>query len=109
MYYTNGSTTAKTFHGVTFGPGETKEVFGIINDPKFILSSKRQEPPKRDRRDDSISVDISETRKKSRRGRKSAVSSTSILISEDVAASDTEPSENVADMNTVEVDNTKEV
>ena len=47
LYYTNGSTTTKTFHGVTFRPGETKEVFGIINDPKFVQSSMRQEPPQR--------------------------------------------------------------
>lgn len=45
MYYTNGSSITKTFHGVTFKPGETKEVFRIINDPKFVLT--RQEPPKR--------------------------------------------------------------
>lgn len=50
MFYTNRSTITKTFHGVTFRPGETKEVFGIINDPKMAVSSTRQEPPKRVRR-----------------------------------------------------------
>lgn len=50
MYYTNGSAITKTFHGVTFKPGETKAVSGIINDPTFYRSSKRQEPPKRNRR-----------------------------------------------------------
>lgn len=49
MYYTNGSAFTKTFHGVTFGPGETKEVFGVINDPQFVPTSIRQEPPKRGR------------------------------------------------------------
>ena len=44
MFYTNGSAFTKTFHGVTFKPGETKEVFDIINDPTFVLSFK--EPPK---------------------------------------------------------------
>ena len=44
MFYTNGSSITKTFHGVTFKPGETKEVFGVINDPTFVLSFK--EPPK---------------------------------------------------------------
>ncbi len=47
MYYTNGSAITKTFHGITFRPGETKEVPGIINDPKFVPFSTRQEPPKR--------------------------------------------------------------
>lgn len=50
MFYTNGSGVTKTFHGVTFHPGETKEVFGIINHPAFVQSSMRQEPPKRVRR-----------------------------------------------------------
>lgn len=54
MYYTNGSAITKTFHGVTFRPGETKAVSGIINDPTFYKSSKRQEPPKRSRRKHSI-------------------------------------------------------
>ena len=60
MFYTNRSTATKTFHGVTFGPGETKEVFGIINDPQFIPSSTRQEPPKCDRstKPESHSVDV---------------------------------------------------
>ena len=55
MFYTNRSTVKKTFHGVTFKPGETKEVFGVINDPKMALSSTRQEPPKRGRRSNSKS------------------------------------------------------
>lgn len=53
MFYTNRSSVTKTFHGVTFRPGETKEVFGVINDPKMALSSTRQEPPKRGRRSSS--------------------------------------------------------
>lgn len=32
MFYKNYSYTAKTFYGVTFQPGETKKVDGIIND-----------------------------------------------------------------------------
>lgn len=31
MFYKNTSYSAKTFYGVTFGPGETKEVDGMIN------------------------------------------------------------------------------
>lgn len=65
MYYTNGSTITKTFHGVTFKPGETKEVFGIINDPKFVQSPMRQEPPKRVRSTSSKSEELVE--KKSRK------------------------------------------
>ncbi len=55
MFYTNRSSVRKTFHGVTFKPGETKEVFGVVNDPKMALSSTRQEPPKRGRRSNSKS------------------------------------------------------
>lgn len=69
MYYTNGSLITKTFHGVTFGPGETKEVFGIINDPKFILASTREEPPVRDEAESSDAVST-ELPKQKRRGRK---------------------------------------
>lgn len=58
MYYTNGSAITKTFHGVTFQPGETKEVFGYIQDPAFYRSSKRQEPPKREGRSNSTSENI---------------------------------------------------
>ena len=50
MLYTNMSLITKTFHGVTLRPGETKEIPGIVNDPKVLRSSKRQEPPKRSRR-----------------------------------------------------------
>lgn len=66
MFYTNGSSITKTFHGVTFQPGETKEVFGYINDPYFYISSKRQEPPKRERRDTSVSENLA-SKKESKR------------------------------------------
>lgn len=47
MFYKNTSNCTKTFHGVTFHPGEVKEVFGYINHPKFIsVSSMPKEPPK---------------------------------------------------------------
>lgn len=36
MFYKNYSYTAKTFYGVTFKPGEVKEVDGIIND-RWVL------------------------------------------------------------------------
>lgn len=54
MLYTNRSTITKTFHGVTLKPGETKEIFGTVNDPTMFRSSTPQEPPKSDR---SASVD----------------------------------------------------
>ena len=34
--YKNTSRMTKTFHGVTFRPGETHSVTGYINDPEFI-------------------------------------------------------------------------
>lgn len=44
MLYKNTSIIAKTFYGVTFKPGETKEVSQYINDPKMI---KVKELPKK--------------------------------------------------------------
>lgn len=46
MIYKNISYTTKTFYGVTFKPGETKQVDGIINDAKMIrVDSLPKEPP----------------------------------------------------------------
>lgn len=42
MFYKNISYTAKTFYGVTFKPGEIKEVKGHINDKLFIRVDKPQ-------------------------------------------------------------------
>lgn len=70
MFYTNRSTITKTFHGVTFRPGETKEVFGIINDPSFVHSSTRQEPPKCDRSKSIESEGFSPEVSVPRRGRR---------------------------------------
>ena len=48
MLYKNISLTQKTFHGVTFKPGEIKEVPGYINNRGFIpVDEMPQEPPKR--------------------------------------------------------------
>lgn len=40
MFYKNISTSVKTFHGVTFKPGEIKEVSDYINHRFMILSDK---------------------------------------------------------------------
>lgn len=46
MKYYNGSRFSKTFYGVTFRPGESKDVPGYINHPKFIaVASMPKEPP----------------------------------------------------------------
>lgn len=46
--YRNLSNTTKTFHGVTFKPGEIKECPGLINHNQFIkVKSVAKEPPKR--------------------------------------------------------------
>ena len=48
MIYKNTSIIQKTFHGITFQPGEIKEVPGYINDKSFVRVSKMpKEPPKR--------------------------------------------------------------
>jgi len=48
MFYRNHSTVAKTFYGVTFQPGEIKEVPGYINNKSFDIvdAPKPKEPPK---------------------------------------------------------------
>lgn len=93
MFYTNRSAVTKTFHGVTFRPGETKEVFGTINDPKMSLSSTRKEPPKRGRRStpkvDASAKVVSEPK---------IVEATDVLKEADESTKDApvlEPSENV--------------
>ena len=62
MMYTNGSSVTKTFHGVVFQPGDTKDVSGIINDPTFVKSSVRKEPPKRSRRTQKAAKEPQETK-----------------------------------------------
>lgn len=48
MIYKNISYITKTFYDVEFKPGETKEVNGIINDPKMmVVDSLPKEPPLR--------------------------------------------------------------
>lgn len=53
MFYKNCSCTVKTFYGVTFKPGETKQVDSIINDKWLVpvndvtttaLKSTQQKP-----------------------------------------------------------------
>ena len=46
MLYKNISNSAKTFYGVTFKPGETKEVNGYINHNRMIVVDKIEEPAK---------------------------------------------------------------
>ena len=93
MFYTNRSLVTKTFHGVTFRPGETKEVFGNINDPKMVLSSTRQEPPKRGRRSNAKSEAKTEVVKQETKAAKATVAEVS---DEPVKQeSDLETSENV--------------
>ena len=46
LIYRNTSGTKKTFYGVTFKPGDVKEVKGFINSPGFVrVPSKPKEPP----------------------------------------------------------------
>lgn len=47
MIYKNNSNITKTFYGVTFAPGDIKEVRGFINHPKFSVEKELpKEPPK---------------------------------------------------------------
>ena len=45
LFYRNAGPSTKTFYGVTFNPGDTKEVSGRIYHHKFILVSQPKEPP----------------------------------------------------------------
>lgn len=47
LFYQNKSNIPKTFYGVTFGPGEIKEVSGYINHSKFIQVQKPVNTQKR--------------------------------------------------------------
>ena len=42
MFYKNTSCFAKTFYGVIFQPGETKEVSGYINNKFFVVTDAPQ-------------------------------------------------------------------
>jgi hypothetical protein len=42
MFYKNVSYSVKTFHGVTFQPGEVKEVDKFINSPFMILADAKE-------------------------------------------------------------------
>jgi len=47
LVYKNISKYERTIRGITFKPGEIKEVPGYLNDPWFVrLSSMPVEPPK---------------------------------------------------------------
>lgn len=46
MFYKNLAYSEKTFYGVTFKPGEIKEVPGFINDDNFIAVKKPEDKPK---------------------------------------------------------------
>ena len=56
MIYKNLGHTTRTFHGVTFNPGDTKEVNGYITAKEFIAVDKldtvsdKKEPEKEDKR-----------------------------------------------------------
>lgn len=55
MIYKNLSRTTKTFYGITFKPGESHDVPGYINDPKFVRSFKVENPDKTAQSSESIS------------------------------------------------------
>lgn len=42
--YKNTSLSVKTFYGVTFKPGETRDVTGFINDPSMIRVKEAEKP-----------------------------------------------------------------
>ena len=62
LVYKNNSISVKTFYGVTFRPGDIKEVPGYINSNKFIrMKSVPKELPER--------AEVVEPKKSVKRGR----------------------------------------
>lgn len=65
MYYKNVSSSVKTFHGVTFEPGQTKQVSRYINNKYMILTNdkpietqkKQQKPSSEKLKDDAQKKD----------------------------------------------------
>ena len=61
MIYKNLGHTTRTFHGVTFNPGDTKEVNGYINAKEFVAVDKldtvsnKKESEKDDKKEDKRS------------------------------------------------------
>ena len=56
MFYKNTSYSAKTFHGVTFRPGETKEVNDYINNKFMILVDKVESTANTQQRPSSVKL-----------------------------------------------------
>ncbi len=61
--YQNLSRVVKTFHGVTFNPGDIKEVPGYINDSKFIKLDKmpdKKQDKKSDKKPDTAKKEVTD-------------------------------------------------
>ena len=86
MFYKNTSYTVKTFYGVTFKPGETKDVNGVINNKWMILvddpketkpqqkpspDKPKKEAPKAEQKPSEEAKQVAEEEKKSEKGQKS--------------------------------------
>lgn len=69
MIYKNLGYTTRTFHGVTFNPGDTKEVNGYINAKEFIAVDKldtvsdKKESEKDDKKEDKRSKESKKVEK----------------------------------------------
>lgn len=71
MVYKNCSCTAKTFYGVTFEPGQIKEVDGIISDkmmicihnPSSVTKTQQQKPSPEPAKDTSPVAPVEVTTK----------------------------------------------
>ncbi len=57
MFYKNLSHSAKTFHGVTFKPGEVKEVDAFINSLFMVpVEAPKQKPEKKEEKKETKKV-----------------------------------------------------
>lgn len=67
LVYKNTSNSVKTFYGVQFKPGETHEVPGYINNPRFVrVESKPKEPPKVNTNKSPVKPDDSSNKQKAK-------------------------------------------
>lgn len=62
MFYKNISTAQKTFYGVTFKPGDIKQVPGYINDKGFIRCAPPEPKPSNTKPSSQTKSDKNETK-----------------------------------------------
>lgn len=81
--YKNISFSAKTFYGVKFEPGDTKEVPGFIDSPSMIRVDSKSKPVSTKLFEAPTKVETRGRKKKSIESEKDTVAETTIEISKE--------------------------